>query len=159
MYNVSPIGVMLHKNVYTIYIMYRITLKVYSLESQPYRIVFQHIYPLVEPMPSVPCGVMSWYIPRYSSTKWSSRNECNIVLSLCFVHCHRCNDNMVLLETVMATLSTGWKDTTLEVRAVSLSGMSNIRYLKEDQRQHYMTPVVMALYNGLDDYQGRYVLS
>lgn len=64
---------------------------------------------------------------------------------------------MVLLETIIATLNSGWKDTALEVRALSLDGLRKIKYLRNEQAEQYFLSVINALYNGLDDIQGRYI--
>ncbi|XP_077296156.1 maestro heat like repeat family protein c11.1 [Arctopsyche grandis] len=71
----------------------------------------------------------------------------------------RCIDNLVMLDTVMATLNAGWRDTALEVRAVSLSGLSNVKHLQKDQRESLMQSVILNLYHGLDDHQGNMTMT
>ncbi|CAH2209534.1 jg19805, partial [Pararge aegeria aegeria] len=47
---------------------------------------------------------------------------------------YRCNDNPVLVESVLATLNTGWKDEDPRVRAACLRGAANVGQLKDQHR-------------------------
>lgn len=63
-------------------------------------------------------------------------------------------DNAVILDTVMTTLNAGWRDTALEVRATSLSGLNNVKFLNKEQQEPLIQSVITKLHDGLDDLQG-----
>lgn len=63
---------------------------------------------------------------------------------------YRCNDNNVLIESVMATLNTGWKDTCDRVRATCLRGAANVAQLRGDGRAAHLTHALHALSQGVD---------
>ncbi|CAD0196390.1 unnamed protein product [Chrysodeixis includens] len=63
---------------------------------------------------------------------------------------YRCNDNPVLIETVLATLSSGWKDEHSRVRATCLRGAANVARLRHTQRAQALPPALAALSQGVD---------
>ncbi|XP_053610848.1 maestro heat-like repeat-containing protein family member 1 [Plodia interpunctella] len=65
---------------------------------------------------------------------------------------YRCNDNTVLIETVLATLSTGWKDENSRVRCTSARGAAGVARLSAPLRAHALPQVFAALSQALDDH-------
>ncbi|KAH9628967.1 hypothetical protein HF086_001877 [Spodoptera exigua] len=63
---------------------------------------------------------------------------------------YRCNNNPVLIETVLATLNTGWKDENDRVRATCLRGAANIAQLKPEHRNQALPAALAALSQGVD---------
>ncbi|XP_037297672.1 maestro heat-like repeat-containing protein family member 1 isoform X2 [Manduca sexta] len=63
---------------------------------------------------------------------------------------YRCNDNMVLIETVLSTLSMGWKDENNRVRATSLRGAANTARLRAHTRAQALPAALQALSQGVD---------
>ncbi|XP_063838990.1 maestro heat-like repeat-containing protein family member 1 [Ostrinia nubilalis] len=63
---------------------------------------------------------------------------------------YRCNNNPVLIETVLATLNTGWKDEHPRVRAVCLRGAANVARLSNSHRAIALPPALAALSQGVD---------
>ncbi|KAJ8729683.1 hypothetical protein PYW08_001264 [Mythimna loreyi] len=63
---------------------------------------------------------------------------------------YRCNDNPILIETVLATLNTGWKDSHERVRATCLRGAANIAQLKPEHRNLAVPAALQALSQGVD---------
>lgn len=63
---------------------------------------------------------------------------------------NRCNDNSVLIETVLATLNTGWKDESPRVRAVCVRGAAHVVALRGDLRAHVLPRALHALSQGID---------
>ncbi|KAL0848874.1 hypothetical protein ABMA28_013281 [Loxostege sticticalis] len=63
---------------------------------------------------------------------------------------YRCNENPVLIETVLATLNTGWKDEHPRVRATCLRGAANIARLNHSHRALALPPALAALSQGVD---------
>ncbi|KAF9411062.1 hypothetical protein HW555_010045 [Spodoptera exigua] len=61
-----------------------------------------------------------------------------------------CNNNPVLIETVLATLNTGWKDENDRVRATCLRGAANIAQLKPEHRNQALPAALAALSQGVD---------
>lgn len=62
----------------------------------------------------------------------------------------RCNDNTILIETVLATLNTGWKDQHERVRATCLRGAANIAQLRPEHRNSALPAAFTALSEGVD---------
>ncbi|KPI98538.1 HEAT repeat-containing protein 7A [Papilio xuthus] len=63
---------------------------------------------------------------------------------------HRCNEKPVLAETILATLSTGWKDENARVRAASLRGAANVARLPPALRPAALPAALSALSQGID---------
>lgn len=63
---------------------------------------------------------------------------------------YRCNDNPVLIETVLATLNTGWKDEHPLVRATCLRAAANVSQLRQGQRAQALPNAFAALSQGVD---------
>ncbi|XP_072937353.1 maestro heat-like repeat-containing protein family member 1 [Epargyreus clarus] len=63
---------------------------------------------------------------------------------------YRCNDNPLLIETVLATLNTGWKDSEPRVRAACLRGAANIAQLQREHRAQALPHALAALSQGVD---------
>ena len=64
-----------------------------------------------------------------------------------------CNENPVLVETVLSTLNTGWKDECPRVRATCLVGGANVARLRGAHAAR--AQVLHAMSNGLDAGVGR----
>ncbi|XP_049870550.1 maestro heat-like repeat-containing protein family member 1 [Pectinophora gossypiella] len=77
--------------------------------------------------------------------------RCAAVALLADMLNYRCNDNAVLIDTVLTTLNSGWKDTSPRVRAVSLRGAANVARLRPEHRQHALPAALAATSQGLDD--------
>ncbi|XP_063358978.1 maestro heat-like repeat-containing protein family member 1 [Cydia amplana] len=63
---------------------------------------------------------------------------------------YRCNDNPVLIETVLAILSIGWKDEHARVRATCLRGAAGVAQLRPEHRAHALPGALTALSQGID---------
>lgn len=63
---------------------------------------------------------------------------------------YRCNENTILIETVLATLNTGWKDQHERVRATCLRGAANIAQLRPEHRASALPAALAALSQGID---------
>ncbi|KAJ2944509.1 hypothetical protein O0L34_g3854 [Tuta absoluta] len=63
---------------------------------------------------------------------------------------YRCNDNAVLIDTVLSTLNTGWKDENPRVRATGLRGAANIAQLRPEHRNTALPAALAALSQGVD---------
>ncbi|XP_069356577.1 LOW QUALITY PROTEIN: maestro heat-like repeat-containing protein family member 1 [Maniola hyperantus] len=63
---------------------------------------------------------------------------------------YRCNDNPVLIESVLATLNTGWKDSDPRVRAACLRGAANVGQLRDQHRAQALPAALAALSQGVD---------
>ncbi|CAH0404602.1 unnamed protein product [Chilo suppressalis] len=63
---------------------------------------------------------------------------------------YRCNENDVLIETVLATLNTGWKDESSRVRAACMRGAANVARLTPAHRARALPPALAALSHGVD---------
>ncbi|CAH0749246.1 unnamed protein product [Diatraea saccharalis] len=63
---------------------------------------------------------------------------------------YRCNENEVLIETVLATLTTGWKDEDARVRATCMRGAANVARLSPVHRTRALPAALTALSHGVD---------
>ncbi|XP_041973185.1 maestro heat-like repeat-containing protein family member 1 [Aricia agestis] len=63
---------------------------------------------------------------------------------------YRCNDNPVVMETALATLSAGWRDAAPGVRAACLRGAAHIVHLNAPQRAAALPNALAALSEGID---------
>ncbi|CAH0726299.1 unnamed protein product, partial [Brenthis ino] len=63
---------------------------------------------------------------------------------------YRCNDNPVLIESVLSSLSTGWKDAHGRVRAACLRGAAHVARLRPAQRGAALPAALAALGQGMD---------
>ncbi|XP_045514319.1 maestro heat-like repeat-containing protein family member 1 [Pieris brassicae] len=63
---------------------------------------------------------------------------------------YRCNENTVLIEAVLANLSSGWKDESPRVRSACLRGAANISQLNKEQRSAALPAALAALSQGVD---------
>ncbi|OWR47629.1 hypothetical protein KGM_211841 [Danaus plexippus plexippus] len=63
---------------------------------------------------------------------------------------YRCNDNSVLIETVLSSLSTGWKDGDGRVRSACLRTAANVCRLAREHREHAVPAALTALSQGID---------
>ncbi|CAG9784663.1 unnamed protein product [Diatraea saccharalis] len=62
----------------------------------------------------------------------------------------QCNENEVLIETVLATLTTGWKDEDARVRATCMRGAANVARLSPVHRTRALPAALTALSHGVD---------
>ncbi|KAM3962707.1 LOW QUALITY PROTEIN: maestro heat like repeat family protein c11.1 [Aphomia sociella] len=63
---------------------------------------------------------------------------------------YRCNEQPVLVETVLASMSSGWKDEAARVRATCLRGAAHVARLRDDARRVALPNALAALSQGVD---------
>ncbi|XP_038223238.1 maestro heat-like repeat-containing protein family member 1 [Zerene cesonia] len=76
--------------------------------------------------------------------------RCAVIALLADLLNYRCNDNPVLIESVVATLDGGWKDASARVRSASLRGAANLARLRGAAAAAALPAAVAALSQGVD---------
>ncbi|XP_013200545.1 maestro heat-like repeat-containing protein family member 1 [Amyelois transitella] len=89
-------------------------------------------------------------VAQYSRSPLPPQRWAALALLADFLN-YRCNDNAVLVETVLATLNTGWKDSHPLVRCCSLRGAANVSRLQHVAQQHALPAALAALNQALDE--------